>query len=135
MKRMLTAICTSALLLPAAASAHYTVGGDAASAVNKTNASMAKAGQFEGTLARNSCSAAHPFTVSHAGPVTVLVAGTNISGDLFAQVLGPDGRAGSQNGFYYASTPGAYSARVCYTASGDGTDQATVSYVGTIAGA
>ena len=131
MKRMLTAVCTVVLLAPAAAGAH-TAAGDSG-AVTKTNASIAKAGQFEGSLTRNTCSAAYPFTVSHAGPVTVLVAGTNMSGDLYAQVIGRDGRPGSQNGFYYATTPGAYSARVCYVAGGDGTDQATISYVGTIA--
>jgi hypothetical protein len=117
MKRMLTAICAMALLAPAAA-----------------GASIAKTGQFEGTLAPNSCGAAHPFTVSRAGKVTVLVAGTNVSGNLFAQVIGRNGiTLGARDGTFNATTPGTYAARVCFVASGDGIDDSTVTYVGMIA--
>jgi hypothetical protein len=133
MKRMLTAVCAAALLAPAAASAHTTAA-DSGPAASQTNASVAKAGQFEGTVARNACSAAHPFTVGHAGAVTVLVAGTNVSGELFAQVIGRDGTVGAPNGTFDAPAPGAYAARVCYVPSGDGTDMSTVDYVGMIAG-
>jgi hypothetical protein len=132
MKRMLVVICAAALLAPAAANA-YTTSNDSGSAASKTNAAIAKAGQFEGTLTGNTCSAAHPFTVGKAGTVTVLVAGTNVSGELFAQVLGRDGALGAQNGTFNATAPGVYTARVCYVPAGDGTDQATISYVGMIA--
>ena len=118
MKRMLTAICAVALLAPAAASA-----------------SIAKAGQFEGSLAPNTCGAAHPFTVSRAGTVRVLLAGTNVSGNLFAQVIGRNGTVGARDGSFNVTTPGAYAARVCFVPSGDGIDDSTVTYVGMIASA
>lgn len=117
MKRTLIAICAVALLAPAAASA-----------------SIAKSGQFEGTLAANTCGASHPFTVSRPGKVSVLVAGTNVSGNLFAQVIGRNGTTlGARDGTFNATAAGTYAARVCFVDSGDGLDDSTVTYVGMIA--
>jgi hypothetical protein len=128
MKRILTMAATAALLMPATASAYHAAGDSGAAA--KTNSLIAKSNQSEGRLAPNACSTAQTFTVSGPADISVLAAGTNAGGHLFAEVIGRAGDVGSENGYYRASAPGTYGYRVCFR-SDDGIDS-TISYVSSV---
>ena len=94
-------------------------------------ATLAKANQFEGTVAPNDCGAVQHVTVNGPTRIEALFAGNNASGFLFAEILGPAGGVRSDTGPYNTPSGGTYGVRACFI-SEDGIDAGPIAYVGTV---
>lgn len=92
---------------------------------------LARAGQFEGVLAANSCGAVRHVSVSGPTRIDARFAATNAGGYVFAQILGPAGDVRSTTGSYSTPSGGTYGVRACFLAD-DGIDAPQIEYVGTI---
>lgn len=94
-------------------------------------ASIAKAGQFEGLVGANGCGALQYVTVNAQMRINAVLASTNESGLLYAQVLGPAGNVVSTTGSYTTSSAGRYAIRACFT-DDSGIDTPLIVYVGMV---
>ncbi len=133
MKQLLPiAVAAVALTVPGVAHASLIGLGESGAASAKVSNAIAKVNQDEGSVAPNACTATRSFTVSGPAHIQVLVAGTNVGGQLLARVIGRTGDVGAGNGFYDANSAGTYGFQVCFV-SNDGIDSTIpISYVDVI---
>jgi hypothetical protein len=130
MKRLLPfAVVAAALITPAA---HATISASSGFATTTVKAAgvLAPMIQNQGRVDPNGC-ATQRFALNGPAQITVLLAGTNAGGDLYAQVIGRRGDVGGDNGYYVADAAGTYGVQVCFR-SDDGIDNAQISYVDAI---
>lgn len=130
MRRILMTAAAAALLVPATASAYHAGGDSGSTAAARVSNAIARSTQHEGSLIPNSCSTTQTFAVTAPSDISVLAAGTNAGGHLYAEVIGRGGDVGAENGYYRASAPGIYGYRVCFR-SDDGIDS-SISYVSSV---
>jgi hypothetical protein len=129
---LLTVFAATALTVPAAAAnAFNSASSGVTTAANTASSLSTPASQNQGRVDPNSCTATQPFTVTGPTRISVLVAGTNAGGTLWAQVIGPQGEIGPDDGSFQADAAGSYGFQVCFR-SDDGIDNSTISYVDAI---
>jgi len=95
------------------------------------NAAIARANQFEGFVAANSCGAIQPVTVNAPSRIDARFAGTNAGGFLYGEILDSSGTVLSSTGSYNATEAGTYGVRACFLGD-DAIDLAGIATVGTI---
>jgi hypothetical protein len=80
-----------------------------------------------GTVQPAGCGLVHRVNVDAATRITATAAGTNVSGTLMTEILGPGNDVRVFDGSYTAPSAGVYGVRVCFLS--DGIDEAPIQYV------